>query len=771
MARAWLRVYRRVIEWFRRNGDQTGRRCSEVDGSTRERSFSGPGVVLVAAIATIGALAVVGSLATARQGAVQYVYDSAGRLIKITYPNAVSVEYSYDSAGNRTIVQAVYPNAPPVAQNDSGFQTPSGAAITLDPRGNDSDPEGGALTIVSVSNAVFGVASVAAGGASVTFTPAPNYIGPASFSYTVEDNQKATAIATISLLVTNRAPIANTDAVSTLSNSVSTASVLDNDVDPEGGALSLVSVASAANGAASIASARTVTFTPATNFVGVGGYTYTAADPNGAQSTTTVTVTIQNRPPNVGNDTIVADAASKTFDPRVNDSDPEGRALSLVSVRQPPAGRGQAALTDGNTTITYTPPAGFSGSTSFTYIVADANGGESIGTVTVNNAAPIARPDTVTTLSNSAVTFDPRTNDSDPEGSALRITAAMGVNGTAIINSGTSVTFTPAANYVGSASYSYSIVDPAGATGTSTVTVVVNNRAPVANTDNVSTLSNTAVTTSVLDNDGDPEGGALTLVGVSNAVNGVASMSVSARTTTFTPNQNFVGTASYQYTTVDPFGAQATATVFVTVRNRAPIALNDATSTVSNTVLTFDPRGNDSDPEGGPLTLVSIVSATNGSASVAANAASVTFLPNADFTGPASFTYTVRDSFGATASALVSIDVRPPPITVTNPTLSVASRSTTTFTLSQLATIVGGGSIVSFSPSQGAATLAAGGQSVTYSAPINTISFCDAPFATNLQVDVPYVIRHNDSGATLSGQAKIQVGYAIIGAEPRGGCP
>jgi hypothetical protein len=51
---------------------------------------------------------------------------------------------------------------------------------------NDTDTEGDALTIVSVQNAINGTVSLNANG-SITFIPAPDYFGPASFSYTISD--------------------------------------------------------------------------------------------------------------------------------------------------------------------------------------------------------------------------------------------------------------------------------------------------------------------------------------------------------------------------------------------------------------------------------------------------------------------------------------------------------------------------------------------------------------------------------------------------------
>ena len=102
-------------------------------------------------------------------------------------------------------------NDQPVAVDDSASTTEDTAlviaAATL--LGNDSDPDGDALTISSVQGAVNGTVSLAGG--NVTFTPAPNYSGPASFTYTVSDGNGGTATATVNITVSavNDAPTAS----------------------------------------------------------------------------------------------------------------------------------------------------------------------------------------------------------------------------------------------------------------------------------------------------------------------------------------------------------------------------------------------------------------------------------------------------------------------------------------------------------------------------------------------------------------------------------
>ncbi len=72
----------------------------------------------------------------------------------------------------------------------------------------------------------------------------------------------------------------------------------------------------------------------------------------------------------------------------------------------------------------------------------------------------------------------------------------------------------------------------------------------------------------------------------------------------FSPEPGFNGPLSFTYTISDG-DATDTATVNLTVDsiNDPPIAEPDLVSGPEDTVLTFDPRANDADPENDPLTI------------------------------------------------------------------------------------------------------------------------------------------------------------------------
>lgn len=96
------------------------------------------------------------------------------------------------------------------------------------------------------------------------------------------------------------------------------------------------------------------------------------------------------------------------------------------------------------------------------------------------------------------------------------------------------------------------------------------------------------------------------------------------------------------------------------VTNNAPVAVDDQITVYYGTPKVFDPRTNDSDSDGDPLTITSVGVASSGVTSYAAN--SVTYNPNSGFIGTDSFSYTVSDGNGGLATATVLVTVRLNPI-------------------------------------------------------------------------------------------------------------
>lgn len=282
-----------------------------------------------------------------------------------------------------------------------------------------------------------------------------------------------------------------------------------------------------------------------------------------------------------------------------------------------------------------------------------------------SNDPPVGTNDAVSTNEDIAHTFDPRVNDSDPNGDPITIIGSTnGANGSvAIIGGGTQLRYTPNANWSGSDSFTYTISDGA-ASGSASVGVTVSavNDAPNAVNDSISTNEDTQHTFNPRANDNDVEtsSSALVITARTNGAKGSVSIINSGTQLRYTPNANANGSDSFTYTIRDANNATDTATVSVSISavNDAPNAVNDSRSTNEDSQTTFDPRGNDSDPDGQTLTITARTQGSKGSVSIVNSGTQLRYTPNANASGTDSFTYTVSDG-SATDTATVSMTVNP----------------------------------------------------------------------------------------------------------------
>ena len=127
-----------------------------------------------------------------------------------------------------------------------------------------------------------------------------------------------------------------------------------------------------------------VSYTPATDFVGVETFTYVVSDGDLEDvATVTVTVAPSDNPPTAVNDAyeIAEDAATADFVVLSNDvRDVDNQEFVLDSVGVPDQG-GQAAISIDGTQLTYTPALNFNGVEHVPYTIRDTGGGISVGTV------------------------------------------------------------------------------------------------------------------------------------------------------------------------------------------------------------------------------------------------------------------------------------------------------------------------------------------------------------------------------------------------------
>ena len=457
---------------------------------------------------------------------------------RATAPGSYSFAYTVSDGIATTLgiirVEVVEATAlPPVAENDTAV-LPLGGSVLVAPLNNDYDPSGGLLSITSVDASNVPGLEVALIDRHLLRVTAPSGLSQtASFSYTVSNGQgEATADVMVIPGAADRSdlpPVLKPDHAKVRVGDVGTVSVLSNDRSPAGLNLQVES---------------TLAYDPTnalgTPFVtgnqvrleaganpGIMDVTYSVIDSAGNRASSTVTFEVvgasdQNQPPRPRDISAWAAAGQTTRIPVTLDGiDPDGDSVSLTGLDSSPQ---QGSATAQSTWIDYTPNQNASGTDSFTYTVTDRQGARASARVRVAisaapslNQNPVAVPDTVLTRPDRMVTVNVLSNDVDPDGDPLTLeedgleTATPELD-PQVRSSSTLQVHTP--SQAGTYLVSYTVSDGRGGSARGTVTVYVQDdaplKAPIARDDYVSyedlPTDGSAVRVKVLDNDEDPDG-------------------------------------------------------------------------------------------------------------------------------------------------------------------------------------------------------------------------------------------------------------------------
>ena len=190
------------------------------------------------------------------------------------------------------------PNAAPVAVDDAATML-AGAELRIDPRGNDSDPDGGPVSVTGATLATPGAGTVALEGQTVVIRAARGYAGPLVAAYTIVDDRGATASARILVTVqrpaANRAPVAVADTATVKAGRTYRITVLANDTDPDGDRIRLDRVKKAAKVSAKKSGSK-VRFRAPKSFSGSVTIRYRIKDSHGKRDWGTLTVTVLGKP-------------------------------------------------------------------------------------------------------------------------------------------------------------------------------------------------------------------------------------------------------------------------------------------------------------------------------------------------------------------------------------------------------------------------------------------------------------------------------------------
>jgi len=408
----------------------------------------------------------------------------------------VNDEPSFTSGGDVTV------------QEDSGPQKSRQPrrlswAADLDPGA--ANESGQVLTYVvtnNSNNALFSVPPLVDGSnGELSFTPADDQFGSAEITLHLEDDggtanggddTSPSTTFTITITSENDDPTAVDDTFTVDEDSIDNSlDVLANDTtDPDPGETLTISSVGVPDqgGSVSINAGTNLLYSPLADFFGTETFTYTIEDGNGGSDTASVTVTVENvnDAPTAIDDAFAVDEDStdNPFNPLSNDLiDPDsGETLSITAVGATDQG-GSVNISGGGTGLLYTPAVDFFGTETFTYDIEDGNGGAATATITVTvnnvNDDPTATDDAFNVNEDSTGTsLDLLANDlqSPDSGETLTISAVGATDqggSVAITAGGSSVSYTPAADFFGQETFSYDLSDGNGGTDTATVTVDV----------------------------------------------------------------------------------------------------------------------------------------------------------------------------------------------------------------------------------------------------------------------------------------------------------
>jgi hypothetical protein len=586
-------------------------------------------------------------------------------------------------------------NSAPVPGFDS-LATAAGTPITIhddDLLANDFDAEGDPLTVTITQTPTNGLLVLNPDGTH-TYTPAAGFTGVDTFTYAVNDgytDSAYSAVVTINVgTPPNTPPNANTDALFTPADTPRTITqddLLGNDFDPNADTLIAFVISQPANGTVEYNQQDgTYTYIPNTGFTGTDTFYYTAYDGKADSTPTAVTITVGE--PTTTTDPVAGwDSLATTVGiPLVitpatllaNDFDADGDQLS-VTITQGPS---LALMLNPDGSYTYSPPDGFTGIDTFSYVATDGHGGESdeaFVTIAVGvpaNAAPSAADDTLTTPVDTPLTIthaDLLANDVDPNGDdMIAFVVSNPAHGTLEYNEqDNTYTYTPDAGFVGTDTFHYTAFDGEADSTPAAVTITVgeptpptDNSAPVPGFDSLATAAGTPLIISpatLLANDFDADGDQLSVTIAQGPSHG---LTVNPDGTyTYTPPNGFTGTDTFTYVVNDgrtdsPYAATVTINVGIPP-NTAPTATTDALTTPVDTPLTItqdDLLGNDFDPNADTLMAFVISQPANGTVEYNQDG-TYTYTPAVGFAGTDTFYYTAFDGKADSTPTTVTITI------------------------------------------------------------------------------------------------------------------
>ncbi|HEY0334824.1 MAG TPA: Ig-like domain-containing protein [Stenotrophomonas sp.] len=518
------------------------------------------------------------------------------------------------------------------------------------------------------------------------YTPEPNYNGPDRFVVSIDDGHGAVVNATVEVTVSpsDDPPVAQDQALSTNEDIPLLGTILASDI--EGDPFTFWLDANPAHGSVTLdAATGAFTYTPAGDFHGSDQFTVVILDGKGTRVFSTVTVEVlpTNDAP------VVSDQHFLGFEDlpitgRVAAIDVEGDPVSFAIAGNPAHGSVVINALDG--TFTYVPTTDFNGNDHFSVTVSDNQGGSTTRTVFLQviseNDAPVAEDLTLTTLEDQAVSGTVVATDVEADTLSYSIFNPPS-HGTLTVDPVTGAfIYTPEANYHGGDDFIIGVQDGNGLVGLSHahVDVLSVNDAPISSDLSLTTSEGAPLVATLVASD--PDGDTLSFNIIGAPTHGTLVLNTLTGQFTYSPMAGYHGADSFVVSVSDGQGSATSSTVNLQIEpiNQAPVANDDIAIVDQGASVMVAVRTNDSDADGDALTVVAVTQGANGSVVIDGVTGNPLYTPNAGFVGADTFSYTVSDGHGATATAMVAITAVVPndaPVSVAD-AITVAEGGTTT---------------------------------------------------------------------------------------------
>jgi len=514
---------------------------------------------------------------------------------------------------------------------------------------NDSDIDGDML-IVQLSTDVENGELILNNNGSFTYNPNSNYNGTDEFKYKVFDGQVQSQDIIVELIISpvDDSPLSNPDSYSMNEDevfNVESPGVLSNDLDVDGDNLSAEVVGDVSFGLLSFNNNGSFNYIPNENFFGVDNFTYQTYDGGLYSQETQVTILVNsiNDPPIV-NDLLLEMYEDSMIEIQFVGSDVENDDLDY-SVQEAPQ---NGEVYDNY----YYPNENFNGIDSFTYRAFDgaefSNIAQVIITILAVNDTPISQSDNYEVYEDEILEISENgvlDNDSDPDMQNLSATLIQtSQNGELNLLADGTFTYTPNSDYNGEDSFSYSATDGDLYSDVTTVTITVipvNDSPEFVNLPNEISFLEDSIeiinfTEFVNDIDGDQL--ELSVQGSENVTPSVDNLTVS-----FSPETNWYGSEILILTLSDNQGRDSISEEIILTLipvNDAPIANNNIYNIDEDSTIEIILTGEDS-IELDNLTFTIESSPLNGI--LEGNPPNIVYLPNLNFNGSDSFTFSVTD--------------------------------------------------------------------------------------------------------------------------------